>query len=89
MEARREVALRRREAEAASGFQLNLQLPEARLIQYDCGKLQVPNSSNFKHIYVHTCKYIFNLLCCEFQILSSLLHKLKSGGHRVLLFTQV
>ncbi len=41
LEARREVALRRREAEAASGFQLNLQLPEARLIQYDCGKLQV------------------------------------------------
>ncbi len=45
-----------------TAFQFNLQLPETRLIQYDCGKLQT---------------------------LSQLLHRLKSGGHRVLLFTQM
>ena len=41
---------------------MSVQFPEVRLIQYDCGKLQV---------------------------LSQLLHRLKSGGHRVLLFTQM
>lgn len=45
-----------------SPLDFNLQLPEARLIQYDCGKLQV---------------------------LGNLMYKLKSGGHRVLLFTQM
>ena len=39
-----------------------VQFPETRLIQYDCGKL---------------------------QILSNLLHDLKSGHHRVLIFTQM
>merc|ERR1712223_2297141 len=39
-----------------------LQTPETRLIQYDCGKLQV---------------------------LARLLHDLKSGGHRALIFTQM
>ena len=45
-----------------SGIDFQIQLPEARLIQYDCGKL---------------------------QLLSSLLVKLKSGGHRALIFTQM
>ncbi len=59
---REELGQVRRAVESMSAFQCNLQLPEARLIQYDCGKLQV---------------------------LSQLLHRLKSGGHRVLLFTQM
>ena len=45
-----------------SGIDFQIQLPEARLIQYDCGKL---------------------------QILSGLLVKLKAGGHRALIFTQM
>ena len=42
--------------------QFSLQLPETRLIQYDCGKL---------------------------QILDKLLWQLKSGRHRILIFTQM
>jgi len=54
-------ALRQRLA-ALSPLQFHLQLPEARLIEYDCGKLHA---------------------------LGRLLSKLRSGGHRVLLFTQM
>ena len=43
-------------------IRLQMFFPDKRLIQYDCGKLQV---------------------------LDTLLKKLKAGGHRVLIFTQM
>jgi len=58
----KEVQVARKRFASLSPLQFFLQLPEARLIEYDCGKLQT---------------------------LGRLLSKLRSGGHRVLLFTQM
>ena len=60
-----QLALAARESRYAGDFlhsRFQIQTPDTRLIQYDCGKLQV---------------------------LSSLLRTLFSGGHRVLVFTQM
>lgn len=59
------------------------QFPDPRLIQYDCGKLT-------KKIILHNRHFeYFIIIPGKLQTLDLLLRRLKYGGHRVLIFTQM
>lgn len=65
------------------------QFPDPRLIQYDCGKLTVLCAKIF---CLHCLKRSVTIVFCKtgkLQTLDRLLRKLKSEGHRVLIFTQM
>lgn len=61
-------------------------LPDARLVQWDCGKLQVRGpKAEFSPFFLR----INVLFMSVFQALSKLLVTLKEGKHRCLIFTQM
>ncbi|KAM5125041.1 LOW QUALITY PROTEIN: helicase SRCAP, partial [Mantella aurantiaca] len=74
---------------------MRTQFPDLRLIQYDCGKLPPPSHTRCLHPIISNMRTQFPDLrliqydCGKLQTLDRLLRQLKSGGHRVLLFTQM
>lgn len=63
------------------------QFPDPRLIQYDCGK-HSKNINLNKTVFI--CVHLYsNYFTGKLQTLDKLLRKLKSDGHRVLIFTQM